>query len=142
MNTENNEMKTKEEHDFIDVINDFYAREKFYNEQSKEALVNMLLMKDMLDDAFDAENHEMQLWYYVGDDTGAKYLSNKMPKVYFILDDPLITVNTDDVPIAKPKQVWITDGEVNIRVPKCMESMFPTLKYGDNPVKINMSIVF
>lgn len=30
-------------------------------------------------------------------------------------------------------------GEINIRVPVCMEKMFPEIKYGDEPKKVKVS---
>ena len=116
--------ENEREANFDSLFKDLSNREKFYNEQSKETLVNMLVLKDMLDESVDDEGRETGLWCYVADDTGIKYLSNALPK---------LMINCG---------VYYTDGEVNIRVPECMTSMFPDVKYGDEPVKVNISISF
>ena len=35
--------------------------------------------------------------------------------------------------------IRFTNGEVNIRVPKKMEAMFPEIKYGSEPMKVKVS---
>ena len=105
--------------------------EKLYNDMSKESLVKLLILRDMLDLHLVPENNTVTLWCYVADKTGCKYITNEMPKQFFVAD------HTED-----NEGLYLTDGEVNIRVPKCMDSMFPDLKYGDEPMKIDLTITF
>lgn len=107
----------------IEIMQDLEMKEKMYNEMSKETLVSILVMKDMLDETFEPEGNEMNLWCFVSDSSGVKYLTNEQPRKC----------------IYSGKTTYITDGEVNIRIPKCMEVLFPEIEYEDEPVKVNIS---
>ena len=111
--------------------------EKMYNEMTKENLVNMLVFKQMMDEAFDVdeENHSTELWFYVADKTGAKYLSNEPPKKY-------ISVGGGDFGWLDADHFLMSSGEVSIRVPDALVGLFPDLKYGDDPVKVKLSVSF
>ena len=108
------------------IMLDMKQREKFYNGMTKEELVNLLLMRDMLEDSFEPDVEETKLWYFTSDWTETKYLTNERPTKH----------------IAYGKEIWTTDGEINIRVPACMETILPEIKYGDEPVKIRLSVSF
>ena len=108
------------------IISDLEEKEKIYNEMSKDTLVNMLVLRDLLDDSFQPDDGRMILWYFVSDWTGAKYLTNEEPRKYF----------------RHGKMLYMTDGEVNIRVPEVMAQVFPKIKYGDGPVKVCINIAF
>lgn len=111
--------------------------EKMYNEMSKESIVNMLVFRQMMDEAFDVdeENHEVELWFYVSDKTGAKYLSDAYPKKY-------THVGGGDWAYVDAESYWISSGEVEIRVPTSLAGLFPDLKYGDEPVRVKLSVSF
>ena len=108
----------------LEIVQDLSAKEKAYNEMTKESLVSMLVMRDMLDESFEPEGKSMKLWYFVSDWTESKYLTNELPKKY----------------ITHGKAVYMTDGDVNIKVPATMEPLFPEIKYGDEPVKVRISL--
>lgn len=116
-------MEKSDDAKVIEIMKDLEMKEKMYNEMSKETLVNILVMKDLLDEAFEPEGNEMNLWYFVSDWSGAKYITNEQPRKHILYG----------------KTVYMTDGEVNIRVPKCMEPLFPEIKYEDEPVKVSIS---
>lgn len=116
-------MEKSDETKVLEIVRDLEMKEKMYNEMSKETLVNLLVMKDLLDESFEPEGNKMNLWYYVSDWTGVKYLSNEQPKKY----------------IRYGMTLYISDGEVNIRVPNCMEPLFPEIKYTDEPVKVSIA---
>ena len=101
--------------------------EEQYNEMTKDELINLLVCKDLMENSFEIFGNRANFWYYVGDETGAKYISDEFPKVCKTC-------------LGKEDTFFMTDGEVNIRIPECMEDMFPELKYGDAPVKIELSI--
>lgn len=109
--------------------------EKMYNEMSKESLVNMLIFKQMMDEAFDVdeENHSTELWYYVADKTGVKYLSNERPTEY---------VSIGGGARKEGDRFWVSDGEVSMRVPDALAGLFPKLEFGDGPVKVKLSVSF
>lgn len=121
------------------VFDEFKVKESVYNEMPKDKLVGRLIMCEMELDAIKKEEteHSMELWYFVSDETGAKYLTDEKPKVYLSFD-PAEESNGEVVPIMGSK-VWFTDGEINVRVPVCMEKMFPKIKYGDEPIKVKVS---
>ena len=119
-------MEKSDETRVLEIMKDLEMKEKMYNEMSKETLVNILVMKDLLDEAFEPEGNKMNFWYFVSDWTGAKYITNEQPKKHILYG----------------KTVYMTDGEVNIRVPKCMESLFPEIKYEDEPVKVSITTAY
>ena len=102
--------------------------EKQFNEMSKETLVNIMVFKELMDDAFEPEEHEMNLWCYVADESGVKYITNERPQQFLTKDSKT--------------PIFLTDGDIQIRVPKAMECMFPDIKPGDEPVKVSRSISF
>lgn len=109
--------------------------EKMYNEMSKESLVNMMVFKQMMDEAFnvDEENHSTELWYYVADKTGVKYLSDNKPTEY---------VSVGGGARKKGDRFWLSDGEVSIRVPYALSNLFPKMEFGDEPVRVKLSVSF
>ena len=119
-------MEKSDETKVLEIVKDLEMKEKMYNEMSKETLVNLLVMKDLLDECFEPEEHDMNLWYYVSDWTGVKYLTNEQPQKHILFN----------------KAIYMSDGEVNIRVPKCMESLFPDIKYEDEPVKVKITAAY
>ena len=125
--------------DIMKMVNEFKAKEKIYNELPKDKLVDRLIMCEMELSARDEEGtaHMMELWYFVGDETGAKYLSDKKPEIYFIAKYE--DFGDDGDTMYAPQQVMMTDGEINIRVPKKMEAMFPEIRYGDDPIKVKVA---
>ena len=125
--------------DIMKMVNEFKAKEKIYNELPKDKLVDRLIMCEMELSARDEEGtaHMMELWYFVGDETGAKYLSDKKPEIYFIAKYEDFGDDGDTMYV--PQQILMTDGEINIRVPKKMEAMFPEIRYGDDPIKVKVA---
>ena len=119
-------MEKSDEVKLAEMMSDLQEKEKIYNEMSKESLVNLLVLRDLLDNSFEPDDGRMNLWYFVSDWTGAKYLTEKEPRKY----------------IRYGKAVYMTDGEVNIRVPVVMEQVFPQIKYGDDPVKVCINLAF
>ena len=109
--------------------------EKMYNEMSKESIVNMLVFRQMMDEAFDVdeENHSIELWYYVADKTGTRYLSNNEPTEY---------VSIGGGARKEGDRFWVSDGDVQIRIPEQLAGLFPDKHYGDDPVKIKLSVSF
>lgn len=122
-----------------DFSNTFNDKEKIYRELPKDKLVDRLIMCEMELAARDEEGtaHMMELWYFVGDETGTKYLSDKKPEIYFTAKYEDFGNDGDIMYV--PQQILMTDGEINIRVPKKMESMFPYIKYGDDPIKVKVA---
>ncbi len=96
-------------------------REAVYSKMRKEDLVNTLVLRDLFESS-------AELWCYVADETGLKYLSDKRPE----------ECETPD----GGAKVYLTDGEVNIRVPRSLERLFPGLEYGDAPLRVRMSVSF
>jgi hypothetical protein len=119
-------MKKSDEEKVIEIAKDLEMKEKMYNEMPKDTLVNILVMKDLLDETFEPEGNDMNLWCYVSDWVGTKYLTNEQPREYVLFNKP----------------IYMSDGEVNIRIPKCMEGMFPDIKYGDSPVKVSLTTAY
>ncbi len=103
--------------------------EKMLKKMTKEQLVDILIIKLLADNApFEPTGNTMSLWYFKDPETGAKYLSNVRPKKY---------INE-----ASGQPFLLSEGEVNIRIPKIMESMFPELECTDLPLKINLAVLF
>lgn len=143
MNTERKEMEKDDKKDFgniLEAISEMNLKEDFYNKMPKDKLVDRLILCEMELDAKnkEANEHSMELWYFVSDETGVKYLSDEKPKLYFMADVDA-EVRLTEMFTVMPKEVWLTDGEINIRVPKKMETMFPEIKYGDEPIKVKVS---
>ena len=111
----------------LEFFDEARESEKIYGEMTKEELINLLICNDFLKNSLEMFENKIDLWYYVGDGTGAKYISDEAPKMCMTCLD-------------KKDMFLMSDGEVNIRIPDCMEGMFPELKYGDAPVKIELSI--
>lgn len=116
------------ENDVETIKKDFNVAEKMYNSMSKESLVKLLLLRDTLDLQLTSNGNSTELWYYVADETGCKYITDKMPEQVFIEDKSAFA------------GLYITSGEVNIRIPRYLEHLFPEIEYGDGPVKINLTI--
>lgn len=120
-------MKKSEDRKAREVMSDLKMKEKMYNGMSKKDLVNLLVAKDLLEESFEVLKQDVTLWYFVSDSTGTKYIASEKPKKYTTFLDG---------------DVYLTDGEINIRVPKCMESMFPFIEYGDEPKKVSLSVSY
>ena len=125
--------------DVAKLVTEWKLREDAYNEMPKDKLITRLIMTEMELEGRDEEatEHSIELWYFVSDETGAKYLSDEKPKAHLSFG-PAEESSGEIVPI-KGSKVWFTDGEINIRVPVCMEKMFPEIKYGDDPIKVILS---
>lgn len=130
-------MEKRDEEALKEIFKRSDELEKIYNEMPKESLVNMMIFKQMMDEAFeiDEAKHEVRLWYYVADKTGTKYLSDVYPKKY-------THVGGGDWAYVDFEPCWISSGEVVIRVPDALTGLFPDLKYGDDPVKVKLSVSF
>ena len=132
--------------EILESMSELRIKEKIYKEMPKDKLVDRLILCEMELAAEKEESaNRMELWYFVSDETGAKYLSDEKPKAYFTTSGqpkntlPLTFKVKDGVIMDMPKTILLTDGEINIRVPKKMESMFPEIKYGDDPIKVILS---
>lgn len=125
--------------DIQQIMKEWENKEKMYNELPKDKLVDRLILCEMELSARYEEGtaHMMELWYFVGDETGAKYLSDKKPEIYFIAKYEDFGDDGDTMYV--PQQILMTDGEINIRVPKKMEEMFPEIRYGDDPIKVKVA---
>ena len=154
----NSEGKSVNE-DVAKLVTEWKIREDAYNEMPKDKLITRLIMTEMELEGRDEETdkHSIELWYFVGDKTGTKYLSDEEPiRCYTChasnaetvvdalkalkrvdIDDSVVTTETE-MRFVMPELVFMTDGEINIRVPKKMESMFPEIKYGDDPIKVKV----
>lgn len=118
-------MEKSDDQKVAEIITDLKQREKMYNEMSKETLVDLLVVRDMFEDSFEPDGNGTKLWYFVSDWSESKYLTNERPTKH----------------VSNGKEFWTTEGEVNIRVPACMETIFPTIKYGDEPVKVGLTVM-
>ena len=128
--------------DIMKMVNEFKLKMDAYSELPKDKLIDRLIMCEMELTAREerAEEHIMELWYFVSDETGVKYLSDKEPKVYFTAKYEDFGDDGDTMYV--PQQVMMTDGEINIRVPKKMESMFPEIQKNEPPIKVRLSVSF
>ena len=134
----NNDEPKKE---MLSLVRDFRRWEKkaeMYKDIPIQNLIDKLILTEM--ELEGINNDAMELWYFVGDETGSKYLSDEKPKVYFTveLDDSFLN-RENQLDTVKPKKVLMTEGEINIRVPRKMETMFPEIKYGDEPILVKVS---
>ena len=125
----------------VQMMDEWKLKEQAYKEFPKDKLIDRLILCEIELGAKtkEADEHSMELWYFVGDETGAKYLSDEAPKMYFFTEKGVSQPNKDGKYTFKPNKIWLTDGEINIRVPKKMEPMFPTIKYGDSPIKVKLA---
>lgn len=114
--------------EIVEMMNEIKQVEKTYNEMSKEELVELLVTKHISEMCFEPKNHETDLWYFSDQETGSKYLTNEFPYICFS--------GSSKYPIR------LTKGEVNIRIPKIMESMFPDLGEYGTPTKVHLSVSF
>ena len=121
-------MDKSDDERLMDTFKRMKQLEKQYQEETKEDLINLLVLKQMADEVLEVEGKSIKLWCYVADKTGLKYLTNELPERYFTLKDR--------------DGVFITEGEINIRIPKMMEPLFPDIKYGDEPVLVKLSVSF
>ena len=124
----NNEKGKDVTADFVEMMKEIEQVEKSYKEMSKEELVELLVTKHIGEMCFEPKNHELDLWYFSDQETGSKYLTNEFPYICFS--------DSSKYPVR------LTKGEVNIRVPKIMESMFPELGEYGTPTKIHLSVSF
>ena len=137
-------MNNNDKKDFgsiIEAFSEINLKEDLYDKMPKDKLITRLIMTEMELEGRDKEatEHSIELWYFVSDETGAKYLSDEKPACFMTNVDESVKVTETEMHMTLPKEVWLTDGEINIRVPKKMESMFPEIKYGDDPIKVILS---
>lgn len=131
--------------DIAQMMSEWKLKEEAYNEMPKDKLVDRLILCEMELAAEKAESvNRMELWYFVSDETGAKYLSDKKPEMWLTAkenfgDEANVTPEGFSYIMETLQPVLVTDGEINIRVPKKMETMFPEIKYGDEPIKVRIS---
>ena len=127
--------------DITGVMNGLTERENMYREMyedlTKEELVRFFATKDYFNSICGPEENESVLWCYVADETNTLYLANEQPSWHFTCPGKKVG---DDV--YKPEKFLFSDGEVNMRVPEAMRSMFPELKFGDEPVEVKLTISF
>ena len=128
MNIEKREMGKNDDEKLIAAFKRSNELEKQLKEMSKETLVNIMVFKELMEDAFEPEEHGMNLWYYVADESGVKYITNERPQQFLTKDSKT--------------PIFLTDGDIQMRVPKAMECMFPDIKPGDEPVKVSLSISY
>ena len=128
--------------DIMKMVNEFKLKMDAYSELPKDKLIDRLIMCEIELNAREEETkeHMMELWYFVSDETGVKYLSDKEPKAYFTAKYEDFGDDGDTMYV--PQQVMMTDGEINIRVPKKMESMFPEIQKDESPIKVHLSVSF
>lgn len=130
------------------VTVEWELKEQAYKDLPKDKLIDRLIMCEMEIDELYKEslrkNEGEALWYYVGDKTGAKYISDQKPEHYYYCDSVKLYSAKQDYKIEQSdiEEMYVSNGEVNIRIPNGMEKMFPALKYGDAPIKIRMDISF
>ena len=124
-------MEKNDDEKLMEVFDRMKTLEKQYKEMTKETLINVMIFKDMMHEAFeiDENKHEVGLWCFVGDETGTMYISDTQPTKYVSVDKAGF-------------DVLISNGEVNIRVPAALRPMFPDLRFGDDPVRIKLSVSF
>lgn len=120
-------MEKSDDEKLIGIFERMKQLQKEYENVSKEQLIDLLVLRAMSEETFEAEGHKINLWCYVSDKTGLKYLTNELPKKYY--------------PISEDS-VYLSEGDINIRVPNSMNSMLPDIKYGDDPVKVQLSVSF
>ena len=132
-----NSIKDKDAGSLLEMISEVEFRKQKYANLSKDEILDRLIMTEMLLSELKNPEKNIDLWYYVSDEDECKYLTNESPKIGFYNPQE---VQTDRSPftVVIPKKMLFSDGEINIRVPKCMERIFPEIKYGDSPIKINL----
>lgn len=120
-------MNNTDENKLMGIFKEASEIEEQLEKMDKKDLINLLVIKH-LDDTGPLVPYEnkIELWYYMDPETGAKYLSNELPKTY--------SSSSSKYPII------LSDGEVNLRVPKIMEKMFPTPNAEGNPMKVCLSV--
>lgn len=124
---------------FLEAISEMSLKEDLYDKIPKDKLIDRLIWCEMELDARnkEADEHSMELWYFVSDETGAKYLTDEKPKDSVMFSPG--EMDESGIVHTGGSRVWFTDGEINIRVPVCMEKMFPEIKYGDEPIKVKVA---
>ena len=121
MSTEGKEMSPNEGN-LMEMFDEIELRKNKYENLSKDSLLDRLVMTEMLLSELKNPDKNIELWYYVSSNDECKYLTDEKPKVYF----------------SASQETLYSDGEINIRVPKCMERMFPDIKYGDEPIRVTL----
>ena len=129
MNIEKKEMDKDSETKLFNVFKELAAFEKELQEMNKDELINLLTIRFFEDiTPFKPDNGEADLWYYMDPESGAKYITNEFPKSFLVPNSeyPMI----------------LTEGEINIRVPKLMEGMLPEAYEDGTPRKIHLTVSF
>ena len=123
-------MEKTDEKRLLDFFKEASMLKARLEEMSKEELINLLVAQFLVEYAPLEPNdkNEMDLWCYTDAETGVKYISDESPRVYNVLSSIY--------------PVLVSEGEVNIRVPNKMASMFPDMKPNEYPKKIHMTVSF
>lgn len=123
-------MEKTDEKRLLDFFKEASILKARLEEMSKEELINLLVAQFLVEYAPLEPNdkNEMDLWCYTDVETGVKYISDESPKVYNVLSSiyPML----------------VSEGEVNIRVPNKMASMFPDMKPNEYPKKVHLTVSF
>lgn len=123
-------MEKTDEEKLREMAEQIATLETRLREMDKEELINLLVTKFLIEYApFEPDDkNEMDLWCYTDAETGVKYITNEFPEVYSILSSMY--------------PVLVSKGEVNIRVPNLMASIFPDTKPDESPRKIHLTVSF
>ena len=120
--------KTNDEK-LLNLFQEVASLESKLNEMSKEELINLLVIKFLNEYApTEPDEKGIDLWYYIDPESGSKYITNECPEGYM--------TSSSEYP------VFLTDGEINIRVPNMMEGIFPELNTESTPVKVHLTVSF
>ena len=135
--------KTNDER-LIETMERCKELEERYSKMTKEELISYLVFKEMMAEAVDPEKHKVSLWCFVGDDTNAMYLTEREPKEVMVYSPGELKLYEDGVVPSTVHfdKLYFTEGEVNIRVPKVLEELFPVMTFGDTPQRIQLTISF
>lgn len=129
MNIEGKEMSRGDESKLLNVLKELTSYESQLKEMTKEELIELLMSK-YYDDItpFSADEDGIDLWYYMDAETGTKYITNEFPRTY--------------IDSSSKYPVLLSEGEINIRVPNMMESMFPKVQKDEPPTKVHLTVSF
>ena len=123
-------MDKTDEDKLMEMFEQVTVLENRLREMDNEELINLLIGKFVVEYApFEPnDKNEMDLWCYTDAETGLKYITNEFPKAYMVLSSMY--------------PVLVSEGEVNIRVPNTMASMFPDTKPDEPPKKVHLTVSF
>lgn len=122
-------MEKSNDDKLLEMFHEVSELEKRLNEMSREELISLLITRFLGEFApFEPDKKEIDLWYYMDAETGTKYISNEFPKAFL--------TSSSKYP------VFLSEGEINIRVPNMMESMFPEIQKDEPPTKVHLTVSF